>query len=269
MGTKKITFYQYELCIDKDENLKSIESIENGNIEPFKVNKEIIKINLFQATKFSNRFYGFSIESGDLSHYSDKVIDVNDNLKIKNNPRKNTDIEFDDQFFFLVDTETKKIHLSNNKKKVAIEKLLIDKTGKTATIKEILNRENFEENLKKISEIDLIFTELTLFNNTALNQELSDDLYNYDADSVRVIFKYKDIGITSKIKTKIQKFMNGNDGYSSLKIKGKGKDDIGLLFNSNSIVENISIEVEPKNRQKNCDSDTVFNELISKIKENE
>jgi hypothetical protein len=40
-------------------------------------------------------------------HYSDVVIDTKDNLKIKENPRKKTQIELDNQFLLLIDTTNK------------------------------------------------------------------------------------------------------------------------------------------------------------------
>jgi hypothetical protein len=47
------------------------------------------------------------VKSGDLSHYSDIIVDTKDDLKIKKNPRKNTQIELDNQFLLLIDTQEK------------------------------------------------------------------------------------------------------------------------------------------------------------------
>jgi hypothetical protein len=42
--------------------------------------RPFIKIESFELKKFSDRFHGINIESGDLTHYSDVVIDKNKKL---------------------------------------------------------------------------------------------------------------------------------------------------------------------------------------------
>jgi hypothetical protein len=69
----------------------------------------VIKVDSFRVERFSSRFYGINVESGDLSHYSDTIVDTKDDLRIKENPRKNTQIELDNQFLLLVDKKEKNV----------------------------------------------------------------------------------------------------------------------------------------------------------------
>jgi hypothetical protein len=102
--------------------LKSVrlnkDNIEDKDTEPTTIQGEVIKVDSFRVERFSSRFYGINVESGDLSHYSDTIVDTKDDLRIKENPRKNTQIELDNQFLLLIDTQEKNVYLSNSKKKV-------------------------------------------------------------------------------------------------------------------------------------------------------
>ncbi len=267
MDTKNIKFYKYEINIENDNEFSKLNSIEDNNIDPLKINNEIIKIDSFRIKKFSNRFYGINIESGDLTHYSDIVIDTKDDLKIKENPRKNTQIELDNQFLLLIDTVNKNIYLSNSKKKTFIEKQLSQKTNSNVTVKEILDKKSFEESLKTISEVNFLFSDMNLFNQSELNLALNEDKYNYEADSVRVIFNYKHRSFTGKIKEKALGIM-GMD-YQKLKIVGRDKDSLETIFKPDSILSCIEIKSNLREKTRQVDYISVLNNLIVKINSNE
>jgi hypothetical protein len=267
MSIKKFKFYQYSISIKEDENFSSLDDIEDEDTEPTIIQGEVIKVDSFRVKRFSDRFCGINVESGDLNHYSDTIVDTKDNLRVKGNPRKNTQIELHDQFLLLIDTNEKKVYLSNSKKKSFAQKLLTDRTRKNVVIKEILNKELFEKNLKTISEVNFLFSDLTLFNQTELNIALNDDIHNYDADSVRVIFKYRQKNISGKIKRVISKLIKNKDDYQ-IKIVGKDEKGLESIFKPDSILSYLNIEATYKNNTRGVDYISVFSELIIKIKEN-
>jgi hypothetical protein len=262
---KEIKFYKYNISIDKDPNYDCLNDIENHNIEPTEINGEIIKIESFNIKKFSNRFFGININSGDLYHYSDSVVDTEDNLKLKKNPRKSTEIEFDNQFFFLIDTEYSNIYISNSQKKSFIESSLSKKTGFEFNIELILNEDLFKESLKTISEVNFAFYGSDLFSKGSLVEELDKDKHNYEADSVRIIFNYKHKKFTGSLKNKIEKLIK-NKGSNKLKIVGKDSDDLETVFNADSILGSIPLKIKLEDKTKIVDYISVFNELIVKIK---
>ena len=269
MNTKKIKFYQYFIRIEEDENFSSLDNIEDKDTEPTTIQGEVIKVDSFRVKRFSSRFYGINVKSGDLSHYSDIIVDTKDDLKIKKNPRKNTQIELDNQFLLLIDTQEKNVYLSNSKKKVFAQKLLTDKTGKNVVIEEILSKELFEQNLKAISEVNFLFSELDLFSRTDFNMALRDDIYDYDADSVRVIFNYKHKNISGKIKNAISELIRNQHCYSSLKIVGRDIKGLESIFKPESILNCLEIKVNVQNNTRSVDHTSVFDELMTKIKDNE
>lgn len=264
MNTKNVKFYKYNIGIEGDGEFNSLGEIEDNNIEPVRVNNEIIKIDSFRIKKFSNRFYGINIESGDLTHYSDTVVDTKDDLKIKDNPRKNTQIELDNQFLFLIDTVNQNIYLSNANKKAFIEEQLSQKTDAKVLVKEILDKKSFEQSLKTISEVNFLFSDMDLFNQSEINLALSDDKYNYGADSVRVIFNYQHRKFTGKIKEKVLGLMNAD--YQKLKIVGRDEFNLETIFKPDSILSCTEIKSNFKGKTRQVDYITVLNELIEKIK---
>jgi hypothetical protein len=269
MNTKNIKFYKYNISIEGNEKLnKLINRIESDNIEPVKINNEVIKIESFKIKKFSDRFHGINIESGDLTHYSDVVIDTKDNLKIKENPRKKTQIELDNQFLLLIDTTNKNIYLSKANKRQFIEKQLSQKTNANVLVKEILDKKSFENSLKTISEVNFLFSDMDLFNQSKLNLALREDKYNYGSDSVRVIFNYRHRNFTGKIKQKILELMGGGD-CQKLKIVGRDESNLETVFKSDSILSCIEIKSDLKEKTRQVDYITVLNELIIQIKNNE
>ncbi len=267
MNTKNVKFYKYDINIENDNEFSSLSQIEDKNIEPLRINNKIISIDSFRIKKFSKRFYGINIESGDLSHYSDTVVDIKDDLKIKENPRKNTQIELDNQFLLLIDTENKNIYLSNSKKKTFIEKQLSQKTNANVLVEEILDREAFEGTLKTISEVNFLFSDKDLFNQSELNIALDDDKYNYGADSVRVIFNYKHKSFTGKVKEKTLNLIGG--GYQRLKIVGRDENNLETIFKPDSILNCIEIKGYLKENTRQVNYETVLDELILKITDNE
>lgn len=267
MDTKNIKFYKYSINIENDDKLSSLDVIEDNNIDPLCVHNEIIKIDSFRIIKFSKRFYGINIESGDLTHYSDTVIDTKDDLKVKDNPRKNTQIELDNQFLLLIDADNKNIYLSNAKKRDFIEKQLSQKTNSKVSVKEILNKKSFERSLKTISEVNLLFFDMDLFNKSELNLALTDDKYNYGADSVRVIFNYEHKSFTGKIKAKVLNLMNGD--YKKLKIVGRDQNHLETIFKPDSILNCIEIKSDLKEKTRQVDYMIALNDLIARINDNE
>jgi hypothetical protein len=266
MDTKNIKFYKYDISIENDEEFSSLDKIEDNNIDPIKINNEVIKIDSFRIKKFSNRFYGVNIDSGDLTHYSDTVVDIKDDLRIKENPRKNTQIELDNQFLLLIDTSNKNIYLSNAKKKGFIEKQLSQKTNSNVLVKEILNQTSFEESLKTISEVNFLFSDMDLFNQSELNLALTDDKFNYGADSVRVIFNYKHKSFAGKIKQKILELMCTD--YRKLKIVGRDESNLETIFRPDSILSCIEIKSSLKEKTRQVDYISVLNDLIVEVNNN-
>ncbi len=188
-------------------------------------------------------------------------------MKIKENPRKNTQIELDNQFLLLIDTENKNIYLSNSKKKTFIERQLSQKTNANVLVKEILDREAFERTLKTISEVNFLFSGMDLFNQSKLNLALNEDKYNYEADSVRVIFNYRHRNFTGKVKERALNLISGE--YQKLKIVGRDENDLETIFKPDSILNCVEIKSNLKEKTRQVDYITVLSKLIIEITNDE
>jgi hypothetical protein len=156
---------QQRLAIDVCSLDAHTNQIEDKDTEPTTIQGEVIKVDSFRVKRFSSRFYGINVKSGDLSHYSDIIVDTKDDLKIKKNPRKNTQIELDNQYLLLIDTKEKNVYLSNSKKKVVAQKLLTDKTGKNVVIEEILSKEVENKRLKVSLKLNRFYKNSTKYVN--------------------------------------------------------------------------------------------------------
>ena len=267
MDKKNIKFYKYDISTESDKGLDCLDNIEDENIQPLTINGKVIKIDSFRIKKFSNRFYGINIESGDLTHYSDVVVDTKDDLKVKNNPRKNTQIELDNQFLLLIDTLNNNIYISNPKKRSFVERQLTQKTDSVILIKEILDKKSFEQSLDTISEVNFLFSNMDLFNQSELNIALDEDKYNYGADSVRVVFNYKHRRFVGKVKERISKLMGEN--YKTMKVVGKDSSGLGAIFKPDSILNCIEIQSDRKENTRQVDYITVLSDLMIQIDANE
>lgn len=265
MMKRKINFYKYQIIVKDDIKLSFLDVLEDSNIEPQVINDEIIKIEDFKKTRFSDRFWGLYFQSGDLFNYSPKIIDTEDKLRKKKNPRKNTQIELDKQFFFLVDRMDGCIYLSDNKQKTFIKKWLSDKTGYYIELKIIIDEKRFKEKLDRISEINFTLkNERTLFNNTPLNRKLLDDLYNYEADAINVSLKYNQ-KITQRIRDRYEMLLGEKEHYKTIQIIGKDDKGVDLIFNPKGILSRISSDEFLENDTKKFKQEDVFNNLIVKI----
>ena len=263
---KNIKFYKYFIDIKNDEDLSSLKNIKNN--EKPNVDSEKTKVYLFNGEFFCRRFYGMDIQSGDSDDYGQKVVNIKKDLKIEDNPKKKTQIELHGESFLLIDKDNKTIYLSNSKHRELAENRLSEATKHTVSIKQILDRKNFESTLKTISELNFTLTKdsdlyLPHEKKPTLKERINQDINDYYADSIKVRFQYKQRLVDKRkdLFKKIRGVMN-DKAYKYLKIVGTNNDGLESIFKSGTIASTIELEIQ-KSHYRYKD---ILNKLIEKIK---
>ena len=220
-----------------------------------------------KKSSFGNEFISLYFEEGDTLPRPEVVYNVN-NKKEENNPRHENQIERDTQTFVLIEEKTQKIYLSNLKKKKAVEDWLTTKLNKSVIIKNIIDQERFIDEIEQLNSIWLSASP-NLFSSTGmLGEELDRDIHNFGIHikSLGVSVKFGANDFPEKAKRKIKQllFQNEKSPLEKLEISGRVDDKFERVFNMNSIVDRIEIEVSAEETGL-FDENRVFTKLISEI----
>ena len=148
----------------------------------------------------------------------------------------------------MYDYQTSFLYLSNRKKNNTFVNCLEQELNKKFHVKEIFKtKEEFINILKNVSEIS--FTEVkNLFNNDSKKRQALIDIMGTDApEKFKLIAEYKK---ETKIKEFINKLIDSKARFEleELVIKGVDNNDFEILYNIDSFIKKISIQVEKNDR---------------------
>ena len=190
--------------------------------------------------------------------------------KNEENPRAPHQIEKDTQTFFLVDSSTQRIFISNFKKKKKMQEWLKGKLGEEVLIKNIVDKKRFLKTIKSVSKIHLSAAQNLFTRKGILGDELTKDFHNYGTPiksmSVQIIFQEKK-NISKKLKDKLASLMDQKEEgeIKKLEVSGRYDDKFERVLNAEEIVDKINIDV---NVEENglFDKEAVFQALVEKIR---
>lgn len=276
MAKKELKFATNQLIVDsKNPSLENFLFLKDEDLEKTSMTigderkEEILSILKIKRINFEERFVTILFEKGDKYPYSEKVI--NSELNEVDNPRSSDEIELDDQFFVLIDINTARIFISDQRKKNWLIVWLKNKMKVRIIIKPLIAEDDFIKKIKSVSEISFAVEPnlLNSHNFKTLSSELVNDIYGFDAEEAAIKLIYKNKKINEKIIAKIKALIERKNEFKNITIIGRTMEDFESIFNIAEIINKIPIIMEVDENTRKLDHKEVFELLISKIKENE
>lgn len=214
-----------------------------------------------------DRFYWFYSNFGRAMPHRDIVIDTSTQQELQN-PRTTEQVEPNDQFFAIYDSETAIFYISNLKKKSFITSFLKDFSDQEILIKniyksidEFLGIINSLESIKFTGERNLFSRDGDLF--TSLK-----NIFGYGEPEIFSIEAKYHTPMKDALKREIIR-LAGYQGAGDLKtLVCIGKDEKGFdtVFNTNNFINKISIPLQ-KDNQSLFPPEEVKEQAVMKLKE--
>ena len=253
---------------DRSFGIDRFFSIQSEEGKPHPSKDDIGKNILIQSKIFNNRFFSLYFEEGNALPRAETVYD-SDVSKDVENPRHSNQIERREQTFILIDSKTQKVFLSNFGKKQKVIDYLKENLGvKKLGIKDIIDINNFTEQIKKVERIYFAASPRLFTAEGILGEVLSQDFNNYGASikKLGLNIEFNKNSMHQKLKEFIEKlFDEYNECHiDKLEVCGRSDENFERVFNTGEIIDKIEIAVEPKESGM-FDRKVVFEALIQTI----
>lgn len=276
MAKKHLKFSVCQLIInDSHFNIDVFADLKEEDLDKHEVThreadkSEVLSIKKTIKKVIEDRFVIVYFLEGEKYPYSEVVI--NSDLEEAPNPRDPDELELDDQFFVLIDVQSQRIYLSDQKKKYLLIDWLEKKLSKKVSVKSIIDEKDFIDKIKTLNEISFTLAP-DLLNSTSegvLQKTLVEDIYGFGADKAKLKLIYNNTGIDAKIIEKLNEILRKRVEFESITVVGRSDENFETVFNIEGITNKVSIEVETSEDPKLLNADTVFDILVGKIKEND
>jgi len=274
MAKKQLKFYVHQLVIEGIDmfDCSTFNIIKNSDTETFEMKKikddkvEILSVKKILKNIYENRFIGISFDMGDKYPYSPKV--VNEDLCEQDNPRKADLIELDEQLFVLIDVQTQRMWISDQRKKGDLRIWLKDKLDKATIVKSIINDKEFIDKIKSVKEISFSIAP-NLFNSSrqdTLSSHLIDDILGFGAEKAKLSLEFNNSKISDKIKSKLRSLIGKKDEFNDITVIGRSDENLDSTFNLNEITSRVQIDIPTNQASELLNPNEVFLTLINKIK---
>lgn len=230
-------------------------------------------------TKFlqQGRFFCVYFEYGSIYPRTPEVYNTTIQAD-KENPRWEDEFERNEQTFFIIDSTTQNIYISNFSKKHLIENFLQNYLpGETIVIKNIIDKENFLTTLEEAKTISIAAQPTLFTSNGILWWVLTNDIHNFgdEVESVELKINYKGIRELWRpqrglVKEFLRRLIREDEDHSVTKLQVVGRSDTSFerIFNAEWIVDKLRVTV-PTEENWLFNPDNIFNNVISKIYEQE
>lgn len=275
MNQKELEFSVNKITIDdRQVKLSDFRSIPERDLDQQEIgsgkDKEVLSAKETTRDTIENRFLCISFEEGSKYPYPAKVYDIKKSKKVKN-PRSVNQIEFTSQIFLLIDIETSRLYVSDQRKRTAIISWLSKIIDKVVSPKAIIEEKEFISSIESIKEITFAVEQPNLFNSVAgtLGSELIKDINGYEAEEAVVTLKYKKHKFSDELKRKVNDLIGWKNQFKDLTIVGRTDEYLSSILNIDGIINKISINIEPDEITKKFDKDLVFSALVKIIKKSQ
>jgi hypothetical protein len=272
MTASKPTKKQFSVGILKigNSNFKSsnFDLIDDNETEVITIGEETQGVKHVTKNIVEDRFVTIYFEEGSNLPRPDNV--YNTTLQTEEiNPRSKEQIERNTQLFVLVDIDKQRVYLSDFRRKNELEKYLTNKTKELTLVKNIINREDFVENLSSVEKIYIsaapsLFSEMGILGN-----ELGSDRNNYGVGvkQMGVTIKFEENTIPEQLKKFIKNLFHQKDNnyIDGLVVSGRNDKKFERIFNSEGVVDKVDVDVYA-NDDGLFNKDDVFSALIGIIK---
>ncbi|MDD2595537.1 MAG: hypothetical protein PHD11_06975 [Bacteroidales bacterium] len=213
---------------------------------------------LFEITVEKTEEYTFFVFNfGNPTPRDEKLTNIHTGEK-RENSRTITEVELNNQAFFLYHYKKKLLYLSNSQKKTTFERMLKEKLNIDFKLKTLFkNIDDFLHTLKECNRIN--FSHINdLFSDDSTKKQALVDLTGTDApNEFTITAKYSEHKIENFIRNLSQE--KSDNKISSLIINGIDENGFGIVYNTESFQQKIKID---------CTKDENGKFDITEIKEN-
>lgn len=265
-GQSEITFSIWKMFVkNKERGERWIPPTKDYFLETITKTKRI-KSKFFKVEKIENDNYIFLIiNSGNIEPRDDYIIDI-DSKNERKNPRSETEVELIKQVFVYYDFSSDLLYISGVKYRKLFEEILGMKTDEIL-IKGVYEGEaTFLKLIKSVDEISFK-SEPNLFA-TVSNKRKT--LYDFFETNELGDFTM-DLKLKGIAKAKIINFLKSmfseqkNQAVNSLTIRGKDESDFEYVYNSETFIKKIIINLD-KQKNGKFNNKSVLQALRNKIK---
>lgn len=258
---KDITFTAHILIInDKPVVIDSLRNIiKTKDYTICKEEKQAVTIFKPKYVK-NDRYLSLRILEGKAKPRNPNVVNV-DTGELKDNQRKEDEAE-PISYFALIDLKTSYIWINNSKKKNLIIRFIAELL-KTSNIyfKSIYNESEFIKSLKSLDQLQFSAAPDLFSNEFDLSRALANDVFGYEADIATITLDYiTNKPIKERLKNFLRRTLKHKDSFNKIVISGRDKNNLGMLFNTNSFSRKIELK-------SSIDDDGMFieNELLDRL----
>lgn len=249
-------------------DINTFSSIKDEDVDNLEINDKIQHNKIIKKEILDDRFVSIYFEEGGTTPRPEKVYNRN-TQNDENNPRSIDQIERDLQTFILIDIRTQKIFMSDFRKKKTLENWLEEKIKKTVLIKNIIDKENFLNEIEGVNTIYLSAVPNLFSSMGILGDELINDYHNYGVGikHIGVNISFEENDLPKKLKEKIVSLFQQTEKHNlkKLEISGRYDEKFERIFNAEGIIDKIEVKIAPL-ASGLFNAREVFDNLIQKIK---
>lgn len=270
---KSIKFTINQLIIDDQPfNIDSFDRVISEDIDAGKLrNSETNEIEITSIKKVAkelqgDRFITLYFNYGDKFPYAPKV--MKPDLNEYDNPRSPDEIEMREQFFVLIDKQTQRIYLSDQRKKKFLKTWLELKIIKPVVIKSIIKEDEFITKIKSLSSIyfSVVPNLMSSAQGSFLSESLVQDINGFDAERAKLELAYNKKGLTPNLIQKIKDIIANKLSFEEIVIIGRDENDFESVLNFDEVTSKLSVDVEIDTKSNMFECENVFSELIEILK---
>ena len=243
------------------------QEIEENSIEKNKIGDEILAVDVIEKKYRHEKFVSLYFQKGEKYPYSETVFDTESSNKIPN-PRNSSSIETDNQLFALIDVNTSRIYLSNQKQRTYIESWLTGKLKKNVSIKPLMDEGDFLQQVESISHISLTAEprQIQAGDSATLEEALNNDIYGFGAEKAVLTLIYKQRSVRGRLKEVLGNIIESKSRYKNVTIVGKNVLGFESVFNTEVMTTKIPMSSSRDEKTGKFKEEDVFESLINKIR---
>lgn len=258
---KELKFTGYFMTVNNAQ--ARIETFRNALTEPqYYFPYESIHFTFYP--QFVEHFLYIPMTHGSPYPLPENVININTNLP-ETNPRRADQYE-PKQDFAVVDFNTGYVWVSSTHRKIVLWTFFFEKLrGYEVVLKEVFDKDNFIKTIKTIDNIKMSAVPNIFSATNTLANELANEIHGYEAAVATLIFNYKNKIVGDGLKEKLKSIMGAPGAFKNLMIAGKDANNIGVFFNSETIMRKVNIRTE-LNPNGTYNPDDVWSKIKKELK---
>lgn len=246
---EELSFSVHKLCVDGPDpfTFHDFDSMQDTVSIPTFINEDLVSLEACEKRVYEDRFIALFIEKAERYPYQPEVYVAISKQEVnkETNPRESQQLEAQDEYYVLIDTEKKRIYISSQKVRKHVEKILSKELGREVSIKALIDEGDFTKKIAQLKEISLTVEprELRSGDSSTLASVLNSDVFGLGEEAVKAELKlsYKQKKLSDKAKSALQKFLERKGEYQKVMVTGRTDDGLESFLNMDEIGYKLTI----------------------------